>query len=179
MACVFSVYRTFLARYLNIRVVHGRDNISVKMPHAIMNNKPDHNTDINEPAQETTIPVVHEVLEVGKTVVVTGKVRITTHTTEEEVQVNIPVRSEHYDVQTVSSTETFDTPPPVRQEGDTTIIPIIEEIVVTTKRYRVIEEVRIVKRHTETPYLQEISLKKQHVKVERTNPNDENTNINH
>src|SRR5690606_37384862 len=41
--------------------------------------------------------------------------------------------------------EEVDTPPQIREEGDTLIVPVVEEVLVVTKRYRILEEVRVTK----------------------------------
>jgi stress response protein YsnF len=58
-------------------------------------------------------------------------------------------------------------PPAVRQEGDTTIIPVLREVLVVEKRYELVEEVHVTKKKTVVPHVQEITLRKEVVEVER------------
>jgi stress response protein YsnF len=51
------------------------------------------------------------------------------------------------------------------------IIPVVKEVTVMVKRYEVVEEVRITKKLTETPMMQEITLRREHVDIERSNGN--------
>ena len=134
---------------------------------------------VNSSADEKqiVIPVVEEYLTVDKEVVETGKVRVATRVSEEEVTVNLPVVSEQYEVRHVPVDKVFPTAPPVRYEGDTLIVPVIEEVVVVEKRYRVVEEVHLVKRTTETPFMQQITLQKQEVNVERVTPEGKKTKL--
>lgn len=121
---------------------------------------------------EQIISVVHEQAIVHKEVVETGKVHIRKRVTEEVISVNLPIINETYRVEHVPvEKKILDTPPPaVRYEGDTMIIPVLREITVVQKKYEVIEELHIIKQSVETPLVQEITLLKEHVHVERSEP---------
>ena len=68
--------------------------------------------------------------------------------------------------------QVLDAPPAaVRYEGNKMIIPVIREITVVQKKYEVIEELHIVRQVSETPLVQEITLLKESIEVERT-PNN-------
>jgi uncharacterized protein (TIGR02271 family) len=122
------------------------------------------------------IPVMEEFAIVTREVVDTGKVRIHKSVTEEQAIVNLPVLNESYDIERVAVHEVRDTPPPsVRYEGDVMIIPVTKEFTVIQKRYEIVEELRITKKVTETPMMQEITLMKETVKVERTRGDDNQT----
>lgn len=58
----------------------------------------------------------------------------------------IDVGTDEVEVERVRLDQEVDTAPTVRQEGDTLIVPVIEEVLVVTKRYIVREEVRVTKR---------------------------------
>jgi uncharacterized protein (TIGR02271 family) len=117
---------------------------------------------------ELVIPVVQEFLTVDKEVVETGRVNIRKTVTEEETALNIPLLSEHYDVQRIPKKEVHATAPVPRQEGDTIIVPVVKEILVIEKRYEVTEEVHLIRRTTSTPHVQQITLLKENVEVIRT-----------
>jgi stress response protein YsnF len=61
----------------------------------------------------------------------------------------------------------------VRQEGDTTVIPVVEEVVVVEKRLRLVEAVRISKRQAIRHEPQSITLRRQEAVVERLPAPDE------
>ena len=114
------------------------------------------------------IPVMEEFAVVSREVVETGKVHIRKKVTEEQALVNLPVVNESYHIERVPVHTVQDTPPPsVRYEGDVMIIPVTKEFTVVQKRYEIVEELRITRNVTETPMLQEISLLKETVEVER------------
>ena len=58
-------------------------------------------------------------------------------------------------------------PPPVRQEGDTTIVPILEEVLVVEKRLVLREEVRITKRRREISERHRVTLRREQAEIER------------
>jgi uncharacterized protein (TIGR02271 family) len=120
--------------------------------------------------EKTMIPVIHEHAVVQKEIIETGKVHVRKTVTQEDVKVNLPIINESYDIERVPvESKALDAPPPpVRYEGDVMVIPIIKEITVVQKKYEVIEELRITRRITETPLVQEITLRKEHVHVERS-----------
>ena len=122
---------------------------------------------------EEVVPVIEERAVVQREVVETGKVRIRKKVTEEKATVNLPIINESYEVTHVPvPKQVLDTPPAaVRYEGNKMIIPVIREITVVQKKYEVIEELHIVRQVSETPLVQEITLLKESIEVERT-PNN-------
>lgn len=115
----------------------------------------------------TVIPVVQEHMIVDKEVVETAKVMIRKRVREHEETVNVPLLQEGYDVEHVPVNRIVDKIPPAREEGNVVIIPIVREVLVMEKKYEVVEEVRIVKKTTEVPHIQQITLRREEVTVER------------
>ncbi|HZF66097.1 MAG TPA: DUF2382 domain-containing protein [Chitinophagaceae bacterium] len=134
---------------------------------------PDEQNQSVERSTKETIPVIHEHAVVEKEIVETGKVRIRKTVTEETAVVNLPIINESYDIEHVPiSSKVLDTPPPaIRYEGNKTIITVLKEITVVQKKYEVIEEIHLTRRVTESPLVQEITLLKEHVHVERSGNN--------
>ena len=62
--------------------------------------------------------------------------------------------------------------PQMRQEGDTLIVPVIEEMLITVKRLVLVEEVRITRTHGTQRKPQTYSLRKEHIEVERLDPEE-------
>ena len=115
------------------------------------------------------IPVIEEQVVVGKRVVETGSVRISKKVSEEQATVSLPLLHEEYDVERVAINQMVDTPPlAVRYEGDTTIIPVLREVMVVQKRYEILEEIRITKRITESVDTQQVLLRKEEITIDRT-----------
>ncbi len=125
----------------------------------------------NPPSDDTrVIPVIEETLDVQKRQVETGGVRIIKVVHEREEVVNVPRVREEVTVERVTLNRLVDTPVSMRQEGDTLIIPLLEEVVVMEKRLMVKEELRITKRRIEEQASQQVTLRREEVVVERLDP---------
>jgi uncharacterized protein (TIGR02271 family) len=125
-------------------------------------------TDAVRDARGLVIPVVEEQLEVGKQLVETGKVRISKFVEAREVVVDEPLRREKVNVEHVPINQVVSGDvPQVREEGDVTVIPILEERVVTRTELVLVEEVRIRRERSEYHDPQTVTLRKEVVNVER------------
>jgi stress response protein YsnF len=60
--------------------------------------------------------------------------------------------------------------PQSRQEGDTLVIPVVEERPIVVKRLVVTEEVRLRFVSTETPFEEEVSVRREKATVDRVTP---------
>lgn len=119
-------------------------------------------------ARGLVIPVVEETLEVSRERVETGRVRISKRVESREEVVDEPlarekIRVEHVPINQVVSGET----PKIREEGDVTVIPILEERIVTRTELVLVEEVRVHRERSEYRDPQRITLRKEVVAVER------------
>lgn len=118
------------------------------------------------------IQVIQEFPVIHKEIVETGKVHIRKTVTEETASVHLPIFNESYHIERVAVNKVQDEPPPaVRYEGDKMIIAVLREVTVIKKRYEIIEELHITKSITETPVVQEITLLKENIHIERTGTN--------
>ncbi len=116
------------------------------------------------------IPVWLEEVQVGKRWRDAGYgVRVHKQTQQSKQEVRQDLTHEDIEVRHVPMDQvvSLDAAPMVRQEGDTLIIPITEEILVVQKRLRIKEEVHITKiRHT-TVHSETVPLTSQTVCIER------------
>jgi uncharacterized protein (TIGR02271 family) len=125
-------------------------------------------TDAVRDARGLVIPVVVERLEVSRERVETGRVRITKSVEAREVVVDDPLKRESVRVEHVPINQVVTgAVPQVRDEGDVTVIPILEERVVTRTELVLVEEVRIHRDHSEYHNPQRVTLRKEVVAVER------------
>lgn len=120
-----------------------------------------------------TIPVIEEVLEVQRHRVETGKVRLTKVVHEREEEVPTPRIREDVTIERVPLNRLVDAPVAVRQEGDTLIIPLMEEVMVTEKRLMVKEELRITTRRIEEQASQKVMLRREEIVIERLDPSEQ------
>ena len=128
-----------------------------------------------EPAQtrvETVavIPVVEERVDVGKRTVEGEGVRVRVVTDEVSELARVRLQSERIEIERVPVGRAVETAPPVREEGDVTIVPILEEVVVVEKRLILKEELRIRRVTNTRDEEQRVTLRRQRAEVERLSP---------
>ena len=116
------------------------------------------------------VPVVREEVQVDKQVVDTGRgVRI--HKTVAEHPCHIDERLTRDEVEIshvpVDRIVPLDAAPATRYEGDTLVVPILEEVLVVERRVRIKEEVRITRTRREEHHAETVMLKSEQVSVER------------
>ena len=114
-----------------------------------------------------TVPVVEERAVVRKRKRVTGAVRVRTVVREREEVVDETLAAEAVEVERVPLDRWIDAPVPVRQEGDTTVITLHEEVIVTERRLRATEEVRLTRRRSTRHATERLTLRRQEAVVER------------
>jgi stress response protein YsnF len=125
---------------------------------------------------EEILPLVEETATVEKREIVTGKVwvRTVTETLEELTKANL--QSDTVEVTRVPIDKVVDTAPVIRTEGDLTIVPVLEEVLVVTKQLVLKEELHI-RRRVETEAVEvPIKRRKQRAIVERIAPDDSTIN---
>jgi uncharacterized protein (TIGR02271 family) len=88
-------------------------------------------------AAEEAIAHVHEV-DRGR-LIIDKTVEMVPH------KADVDVGTDRVEVERIPVNQEVDSPPEIREEGDTLIVPVVEEVLVVTKRYRVLEEVRVTK----------------------------------
>lgn len=113
------------------------------------------------------IPLIEEQLHVGKRTIETGKVLLQKSVENFETALNEPLAVRTYDVERMLKNEPVEAAPPVRQEGDRTIYSLVEERLILTKQLVLREEVHLVRRDTERIDTQVVTLKREHLVVER------------
>jgi len=128
-------------------------------------------------APELTVPVLSEELEIRKEAVRTGAVRLHKVVHEAPEMISEVLASENIEVERVPMDVVVDAPPAVRTEGDTTIISVVEEVVVVTKQLRVKEELRITRRQSVSNFYQEVRLRNEEIVVERVDAENSSTQV--
>ena len=116
--------------------------------------------------EKIVIPVIEEHIQVGTKIVETGKVNISKKVLTESYTADIPVSKEEVIVEKKTINQYIDGEAPgMRLDGDTTIIPIVKEVIV--KRLLLVEEIHITKRRTEQIIPVSEVLRKEEVTVTR------------
>jgi uncharacterized protein (TIGR02271 family) len=111
--------------------------------------------------------VVAEEVRVRKKRVVTGKVRLRKIVHHEEQTLDEPLLRERVNVERVAADRWVDAVPPIRNEGGTLIVPVVEEVLVVEKRLRLREEVRLTWQHEEEHAPQTLVVRREEVVIER------------
>jgi stress response protein YsnF len=115
-----------------------------------------------------TVPVHAEEISVSRRQVAGDRVRVSTITREEERLVDEQLTHERIEVERVPIGRPVDAVPPVREEGDTTIMSVVEEIVVVERRLILKEEVRIRRVRMTEHHRETMLVRKQDAVITRT-----------
>jgi uncharacterized protein (TIGR02271 family) len=101
---------------------------------------------MTEAEEVAAIPLVEERLEIGKRQVESGRVRVRVAVDTREEIVPAELAHDQVEVRRVPRNVAVTELPAVRLEGDTTIIPVVEEQLVVEKRLVLVEEIHVVRR---------------------------------
>ena len=129
-------------------------------------------TDLINREEKRVIPVMEEKATFGKTVVETGRVRLIKTVEEHEENVTFPLTEEEITVVRKPVNRYVEEAPTVRQEGDTTIYPVLKEVLVVEKKLMLVEEIHVTKRQRTTITSETVNLRSESVRVERELPNE-------
>ncbi len=126
-------------------------------------------TDVTDRLEQDreVIPLVEERAVILKRKKLTGGLRVRTVVRESEKFIDQPLTTDEIEVERVPVDRWVEAPVPTRQEGETTIITLLEEVVVVEKRLRATEEVRITRRRTTRQAAQHVTLRREEAVVER------------
>jgi uncharacterized protein (TIGR02271 family) len=123
---------------------------------------------MTEQQEVAAIPLVEERALVTKREVETGRLRV--KVAVEERQENLPVELSHdeVEIERVPMNQALSQFPSVRLEGSTTIIPVVEEVVVVEKRLVLVEEIHVRRKsRSETSHVP-VTLRSERVEIDRS-----------
>ena len=123
-----------------------------------------------EESRSAAIPVFEEALRVDKTVSETDRLLIRTSVQERTEYVDLELHSGEAIIQRVPVDRVVEATPDIRQEGDTIIVPIVEEIMVVEKRLLLKEEIHIRRNEIVQHIRQPVRLRSEEVSLERQPP---------
>ena len=116
--------------------------------------------------EDAAIPIVVEEAHVSKREVVTARVRVRTVVDEIEEIVRDELDVESVEVTRVPIDRYVDAAPAVRTEGEVTIVPVLEEVLVVETKLLLKEEVHVRRTRTKEAVEQPVLLRKQRAVVE-------------
>lgn len=117
--------------------------------------------------RETVVPLHEETISVGKRRVERGRVRVTTRVTEHDEVVHQALEQEDVEVTRVPVDREVDARPEIRQDGDTTIIPLVEEVLVVERRLVLREEIHVRRTKRTVQAEQPVTLRSEDATIER------------
>jgi uncharacterized protein (TIGR02271 family) len=123
----------------------------------------------NDPA---VIPLVEESLRLEKMATDRGGYRITKRVTTSDQRVNELLRDREVRIERrpVGKPVEGGSLPLTRYEGDTLVIPVVREVLVTEKRLVLVEEVRVTAIEGSHREAQTVTLRKEEIAIERLAP---------
>lgn len=116
------------------------------------------------------IPLVEEQLQIGKRLVETGKVHLQKSSEAYDVTLDEALAVSTWKVERVPRNEVVAEVPTPRQEGGTTIYPLVSERLVMTKELVLIEEIRVTREVSERRDTQTVTLRRETLSIEREPP---------
>ena len=126
-----------------------------------------------EEQEVAAIPLVEERFSVGKREVETGRFRVRVAIDQREERVTEELSRDEIDVEHVPMNVPLTEVPTVRLEGNTTIIPVVEEQLVVEKRLVLVEEIHLHRRKTTETQEIPVMLRSERAVVERDGIADE------
>ena len=100
-------------------------------------------TNQNDRAMGNVLPIAEEKVEVEKRTVLRGKFRVHSVTDVIEEAVRVDLESDEFDITRVPIGQRVTSPPVVRTEGNVTIVPVLEEVLVVEKHLMLVEELHV------------------------------------
>lgn len=125
------------------------------------------NTQRLKEGETTVVPVIQEETTIDKRLVERGRLRVTKQVQTQEEEIDVPLRQERVQVERIPVEQLVDAAVPTRYEGETLVIPVMEEVLVVEKKLLLKEEIRISKYTEETQHQETVTLRREEVAVER------------
>ncbi|WP_206664522.1 YsnF/AvaK domain-containing protein, partial [Dankookia rubra] len=125
---------------------------------------------MEQDAAEQVIPLLEERLRIAKQWRDTGRVRVSVTTAEDSRLVEEVLRQRSVEVERVPIGRQVAELPSVREEGDTLVIPVVEEELVVERRLVLREEVRVRLRTEDRRAAVPVTLRRQSAAIERLPP---------
>lgn len=123
--------------------------------------------------EELVLPLRVEEVSVSRRRVETAVVRVATVTRSREQLVDKQLTHERVEITRISVGCFVDAVPAVREDGDLTIIPVVEEVVVVERRLLLKEEVHLRRVRTTEQHVEAVRLREQEAVITRIPAGDQ------
>ena len=117
--------------------------------------------------ESVTVSAICEKLSVEKRLVETGAIRVRKLIHEDHTTVDVPLISEISHINRVKMGTVVTGPVPIRHEGLVTIVPVLEERLVTYTELVLVEEIHITRHRTEQSISHHMTIRREEIVVER------------
>jgi len=118
-------------------------------------------------SQEVVVPLYEEQASVAKRRIVTGRVQVSRVTNEQEQFIEETLAREQVEIERTPIGKPVQVLPSIREEGDTIIIPIVEEVLVVERRLILREEVRVRRVRSNETHRERVRLRRQEAVITR------------
>ena len=118
-------------------------------------------------SEEVAIPLIEERLSIAKRQVECGRVRVQVTVEEREETVTEELLRDELQIEHVPKNVRLTEVPRVRVEGNTTIVPVVKEVVVTEKALMLVEEIHISRRPIAEVTQIPVNLRSERATIER------------
>jgi uncharacterized protein (TIGR02271 family) len=122
---------------------------------------------ISDDEGRVVVPLLNEELVITKEKRNTGRVRVTTVTRQREELVDELLTRDEVEVDRVAVGQPIESIPSVREEGDTIVVPVVEEVLIVERRLVLKEELRIRRVRSTERHQERVTLRKQEAMVSR------------
>jgi uncharacterized protein (TIGR02271 family) len=113
------------------------------------------------------VPLHAEEISISKEKLETGRVQVSTVTRDHEQLVDELLTNEHVEIDRIPIGKAIDARPDVREEADSIIVPVVEEVLVLERRLILKEEVHIRRVRGTERHQERVKLRKQEALVTR------------
>ena len=123
--------------------------------------------------EDLRIPLPVEEVSVSRREIKRANVQIALNTRTREQLIDEELTHVRVEIERFSIDQTVEAVPPIRQEGDITIIPVVEEVVIVERRLVLKEEVRVRRVSTKEQHQETVVLRQQEAVVTREEPDSQ------
>jgi uncharacterized protein (TIGR02271 family) len=123
---------------------------------------------MTEDHEVAAIPLAEERVSVTKREVETGRLRVEISVQERQDAVPVELSHDEVEVERVPVNKAVSHLPSVRLEGSTTIIPVVEEVVVVEKRLILVEEIHVRRKSVAETRQIPVTLRSEQVRIDRS-----------
>ena len=123
--------------------------------------------------QDLNVPLHEEEISVSRREIKKANVQVALVTGTREQLIDEELTQVRVEIERVAIDRVVEVAPPTRQEGDITIIPVVEEIVVVERRLVLKEEVRVRRVSTKEQHQETVVLRQQEAVITREEPDSQ------